>query len=104
VGHANRPRLHDALGLDAQSRCIRFPTGRRWESNPDAYGYAHSNSDSYAHGNSYGYAYGNAHSNSYTDADFNTDSEAYIDAKTSTDAAASPIVCSGSDKWLVTSL
>ncbi len=68
MGHANRPRLHDAIGLDAQSRCLCFPSAC-WcaESNTncvaECYTYGHGNS--YAYTNSY--AYGN--SNSYAHAE-----------------------------------
>jgi hypothetical protein len=71
MGHANRSRRHHALGLDAQSRRVRFPSGRRWESNPDAYGYADGNSYSYGHSNTNSDGHGNPDSNSNSDADVN---------------------------------
>jgi hypothetical protein len=68
VGYADRPRLHDALGLDAQSRGIRFSfaTG---ESNsnsngfakPDSYLYAYAYSDGYAKPDAYGHVRGGLH-------------------------------------------
>lgn len=38
MGHANRPRFHDALSLDAQPRRVRLPLAGLGQSNanPDA--------------------------------------------------------------------
>ena len=112
MGHADRPRLHYALGLDAQSRRVCLPTARRCESNTNTNGYtcsirnAYCNSSCYCYTNGYCCSYGNsdAYCDSNTYADSNTDSEAYTHAQAATDAAPSPIVRSGSDKWLLTGL
>ena len=51
VGHANRPRLHDALGLDAQSRRLCLSFARRWESdaNPNRITECYSDSNCYCY-------------------------------------------------------
>jgi len=59
MGHADRPWLHNALSLDAQSRRVCVPAARctHSDANTDciAFGYAHGNSqwdaDSYSDGN-----------------------------------------------------
>jgi hypothetical protein len=95
MGHANRPRLHDAFGLDAQSRRICLPTARRCQSNTNTNGYTYGNSnadgDRCGHSNSNNNTYCYSDGNSNTDADFNTDSEAHTDSKTATDAAAQAV-------------
>jgi len=83
MGYANRSRLDDALRLDAQSRRVRFPSGRRWESNPDAYGYGHSNSHTYR----------DTDGNSYSDGA--TADDPYTTA--ASDASASPVAASRKD-------
>jgi len=120
VGHASRPRLHDAFGLDAQSRRICLPTARRCESNTNPNGiakrYTYGNSNCYSNGNSngnsncdsnsyaYTHSYANGHSNSYaytdsyanghSNGDAYADSD-YSDAQTTSDAAASSVELSG---------
>ena len=81
MGHANRSRLNHALGLDAQSRRVRFPSARRCESdtNTNSYSYGYSNryanSDSDSHSdtngdsassNAHAYSDGAAPDNTYT--------------------------------------
>jgi hypothetical protein len=62
VGHANRPWLHNALGLDAQSWRLCLSFARRCESDADTngvgkcYTYCYSDGD----GNRYGNTFGNA--------------------------------------------
>jgi len=52
MGHANRPRLDDAVSVDAQSRSVRLSlVGRRRHS------HAHSNRDTNSDSNSYSYSY-----------------------------------------------
>jgi hypothetical protein len=63
MGHANRPRLHHALGLDSQSRCLCFSSAHRWWK---------SNTDSNRVGECYTYCYSNSYA--YTDSDTNCDS------------------------------
>jgi len=89
VGHADRSRLDNTFGLDAQSRGVRLPSARR-------------GSDSHTHANSYSHLDSNANSYSYTDADFHaqTDADAEIGANTkasSQSAAASITVPKISD-------
>ena len=58
MGHANRPRRNDALGLDAQSWCIRFPFARhRPYSDSDANDNAYTYSDTYTYTYTYSYSY-----------------------------------------------
>jgi len=80
VGHANRPRLHDAIGLDAQSRrlCLSFAGRRR---------YSHSNtySDSYGNSNPHGYC--------HSDTDTETYTQAYTVAEATSYASATAIRC-----------
>jgi hypothetical protein len=73
MGHADRPRLHNAFSLDAQSRSVRLSLagGRR-----------HSNS----HSNVNTYRNANADSNSNGNSD--TDTEAHSNSATRTDAEA----------------
>ena len=73
VGHANRPRLHDALGLDAQSRRICFPSARRC---------AESNTNGIAEWNPkrYTYSYGDSHAYSNSDGNRNTDRNTFGNA------------------------
>jgi len=62
MGHADRPRRHHALGLDAQSRRVRLPAarGRR-------HSYSHSNTHTYP--------------DTHCDTNFNTNTESYADAE-----------------------
>jgi hypothetical protein len=74
LGHANRPRLHDALGLDAQPRRLCLSSG--WSRHPDT----NANRNTYGHGNT----------NSYSDANKYA-FKAYSDAETSPDASAASV-------------
>jgi len=62
VGHANRPRFHDAIGLDAQSRRLCLSFARRCESDANAnriakcYTYRYSDGDGDRYGNTFGNA------------------------------------------------
>ena len=71
MGHANRPRRHDALGLDAQPRrlCLSSGWSRHADTNPNC------NANSYSDSNRYAY----------------TCFKAYSDAETSSDASAAPV-------------
>jgi len=71
MGHANRPRLHDALGLDAQPRRLCLSSG--WSRHTDTN--ANGNTNSYSDSNKYAY----------------TCFKAYSDAETSPDASAAPV-------------
>ena len=52
MGHANRSRLDDALGLDARSRRLCFPNRRCWaNSDADADGYTDPNGCTKAYSN-----------------------------------------------------
>src|SRR5206468_2278674 len=75
MGHANRPRLHYALGLDAQSRCLCFSSAQRWESNTNTNGVAECYT--YSYGNSYAYTDSHAYSNSYAYTHEHTECHAY---------------------------
>jgi hypothetical protein len=87
MGHANRSRLDDALGLDAQSRRVRFPSAWR-RRNPDPHANGDCDRDSY--------------SNCYTDGNDDSSSiaHAYSDGATTdntyataaSDASASPVM------------
>ena len=97
--------VDDALGLDAQSRRIRFPSGRRrGDSNTNAYSYgyaySYSNSDSYSHANGDGYTNSDGYSNgdTYFHAQTDTDAEASAHAEGSSNTSASPVVGGGSEK------
>ena len=77
MGHANRPRFYHVVGLDAQSRRVRVPTGRWWgDSNSDTYGYgcAYSYSNTYSYGHSH--TYGDTNTNSYFSSKVNSDATA----------------------------
>jgi len=71
LGHANRPRLNDALGLDAQPRRLCLSSG--WSRH----------TDTNANRNTYGYS----DSNKYTYTCF----KAYSDAEISPDASAASV-------------
>ena len=75
MGHADRSRLDNAFGLDAQSRRLRLPAARRRSdayANTHSYGYSYSDTNSYRCSNSY----------SYPDFDGATDADAEISANT----------------------
>lgn len=72
MGHANRPRVHHAFGLDAQSRGLRLSFADRRHSHSNANTYGDTNSDSYCHRNS------------------NTNTQADSDAKACSDTEAAP--------------
>jgi hypothetical protein len=75
VGHADRPRLHNALSLDAQSRSVRLSLagGRRHShSNSNVDTYRNANSDSHCDSNSNGYG----NTETYTHTESCTDAEA----------------------------
>jgi hypothetical protein len=68
MGHANRPRLYHALGVDAQSRRVRFPSAHRRrvansDSKPIAYIYIHAyaDSDRFANPDAYRHVRGELH-------------------------------------------
>jgi hypothetical protein len=75
--------------MDAESRCVRFPSTRRGDSNTYTDANCKSDSDSYCNGNrnTNSYCYGDAHS--YSNWDARTYTEAYPNAKTSPESAAS---------------
>ena len=66
MGHANRPRLHDAFSLDAQSRRLCLSSARRCESNTYTNGVAQCNAYSDSYGNS------NSNRNGYCHSDTDT--------------------------------
>ena len=78
MGHANRPRLDYAVGVDTQSRGIRLPVNERSESNPDPDGY----SCRYGDANSYCYSNSNSDSDTYTHHHGYTSSKADSDSTT----------------------
>ena len=75
VGHADRPRLHNAFSLDAQSGSICLPLagGRR-------HSHSHSNVNTYRNAN--------ADSNSHRDGNSDTDTETYTHTESCADAEA----------------
>ena len=88
MGHANRPWVHHAIGLDAQSRRLRLSSAQRWcESNTYTNGVAQCYTDSDS--------YGNSNSNCDGINDTNTEtyahSEGYTDAETASYSAAAAI-------------
>ena len=85
MGHANRPRLHDAFSLDAQSRRICFPITRQRDSNPYTHCKSHDNSGTYT------YANGHSNSNTYGHTQTDTYAKAQSDTATSPDTAASSL-------------
>ena len=77
MGHANRPRRHDALGLDAQPRrlCLSSCWSRHANTNTNRNSYGHGNGHSHAHGNS------------------NIDTEAHAHTEISADTETSSNTC-----------
>jgi hypothetical protein len=71
VGHADRPRLHNAFSLDAQSRSVRLSLagGRR-------HSHAHSNVNTYRNANADSHRDGNSHTETYTYTESCTDAKA----------------------------
>jgi hypothetical protein len=76
MGHANRPRLHHALGLDAQSRRLCLSSARRCESNTNTNGFAECYSNRNSDGNSNGYADSNGNTETYAHTEGCADTEA----------------------------
>ena len=66
MGHAGRPRLHDAFCLDAQSRSVRLSVTER----------RHSHSNTYTDVNTYR----DTNSNSHSDSNCNSNPNAQADA------------------------
>lgn len=105
MGHANRPWLHHALGLDAQSRRLRLSSARRWcesDTYTNGVGQSYTDSDSYGNSNSHGDCH------SYRNSDTNPRTQDYTVAETTSDAAAAAIARSwqqlliscGSGEWV----
>ena len=84
MGHANRSRFHNALSLDAQSRRIRFPSARWWESDTNP----HRVAECYGNSNSDGYADSNSNSNPDTETYSNSETCSYAEAASYAAAAA----------------
>lgn len=80
MGHANRPRLYHALGLDAQSRRLCLSSARRCESNTNTNtnGFA----ECYSNRNSDGYVDSNGNPNN------NTETYAHTEGCADTEAAS----------------
>ena len=74
MGHADRPWLHSALGLDTQSRRVCLPSPWRCDSNTNTNGYTYSDSDGNTNGNPNRYTYSDAGADSNAAA--STDSRA----------------------------
>ena len=87
MGHASRPRLHDAIGLDAQSRRLCLSSARRCESNTYTNGVAQCN----AYSDSYGNSNSNPHGYCHSDTDTETYTQAYTVAEAASYAAAATI-------------
>ena len=85
MGHADRPWLHNALSLDAQSRRVCVPAARCTHSD--------ANTDCIAF--SYGYAHGNGHCDANSYSDGNTNRNRYTWAGDS-NAKAAPHAASAS--------
>jgi hypothetical protein len=73
VGHASRPRLHYAIGLDAQSRRLCLSSARRCESNTDT------NCVAECYTYSYSYSYGNPHGDCYSYGNSDTDTATHTE-------------------------
>ena len=84
VGHADRPRLHNAFSLDAQSRSVRLSLagGRR-------HSHAHSNVNTYHNANADSHCDGNSNSDGNTET--YTHTESCTDAKAASYAATTAI-------------
>ena len=78
MGHANRPRLYDAFGLDAQPRCLCLSSG--WK----RYTNTNTNRKSYSDGNTHG----NSQRNTDTEADAHAENCADAEAASNTGPAA----------------
>ena len=82
MGHANRPWLHNALRLDAQSRRLRLSSARRCEPNTNtnrvAECYTYTDSDSHGNRNPHGdsHSYGNPNAQTYS----NSETRSYPEA------------------------
>ena len=106
MGHANRPWLDNAFGVDTQPWRIRLPNSRRRipntdaNRNPNGYGHSYCDTNSHCHCNTYGYSngdshrhtYGNGYANSYAKAD--TYAEACSNATAASNPAASAVTVS----------
>ena len=78
MGHADRPRLHNAFSLDAQSRSVRLSlAGGRLHS------HAHSNVNTYLNANADSHCDGNSETYTHT--------ESWPDAKSPSYAAAAAV-------------
>ena len=78
MGHADRPRLHNAFSVDTQSRGVRLSIAERRHSYSDA----HIDSNTYRDAESYSHSNGNGNGNR------NTDAQTYPDSKTCSFSAA----------------
>lgn len=85
VGHADRPRLDDALGVDAKPWRVRLSSA--WCADSDA------NSDGFTDSNGYGYSNTNSYcdTNSHCDTNFYTGPQIYAHTKAAPDAAAASV-------------
>jgi hypothetical protein len=72
MGHADRPREHNSLSLDAQPRCLRLSFG--WGSDPvaNSNGFTKCNANGNAYADSYTYNYAKCYAYSYSDAQRHT--------------------------------
>ena len=74
MGHADRPWLHNALGLDTQSRRVCLPSPWRCDSNTNTNGYTYSDSDGNTYSDSDGNTNGNSNRNSASNSNSNSNS------------------------------
>ena len=74
MGHADRPRLDDALCVDTQPRGVRLPANERSESNSDPDGYSCRYGDANSYCNSYSYSDTYTHRHGYTSSKTDSDS------------------------------
>ena len=70
--------------MDAQSRRIRLPSARRWESDTNP----HRVAECYGNSNSDGYADSNSNSDGHSDGYGNLDAQTYSNSETRSDAEA----------------
>ena len=82
MGHADRPRLHNAFSLDPQSRRVCVPAARCTHSDP--------NTDCIA----FGYAHGNSHCDADSDSDGNCDGNLYTETYAHTEVCTDTAVAS----------
>jgi len=83
MGHANRPRRHDAFGLDSQPGRLCLSSGWSRHANTNA------NRKSFGYGNTDGYSH--CDGNFYTNAETHTHTKVCADAETASNTCPAAI-------------